>query len=397
MRALACALVLVSCGVAFGSSAYDPTVGSTGATGPGAATASPRLRANGARTVDLYGVDSTTGSLLKIDKNTGSAAVIGTVGVSVVGALAWDPSTEVCYGTDTSTPTWDLITVDLASGATNVIGGTNVYFPHGAAVDPVTGILYAEDIWNGELYSLDKTTGAKTLIGISGIGNLGALDFDPTTGLLYGATADPFGLGKLFIIDTATGAATFVTNTYRFTGIAFDETGYLYGVDNGFLTGAGSALYSIDKVTGAYSLIANLGFDNVLCLCFATAPAPFARFRNAGANPGSYTATTLPRLGTTYVATVNVGGTTGHNFAWLVGYGGPATLPLGGGQIVLVDPFSGPELLNLPLVSGPVATYIIPIPADVGFVGLRASTQAAHVGGIQPYALSNAQDLVLGW
>ncbi len=127
-----------------------------------------------------------------------------------------------------------------------------------------------------------------------------------------------------------------------------------------------------------------------------TAPAS-ATFRNAGVNPASYAAVTLPVLGTTYTGTVDLAGTSGHDFAWLVGYATPFTLPLGGGQTLLVnvaDPDG--ELLMQPMLPGPVATYHLPVPSDVAFVGFTLSSQALHVGGIQPFAGSNAQDLFLG-
>ncbi len=123
-----------------------------------------------------------------------------------------------------------------------------------------------------------------------------------------------------------------------------------------------------------------------------------ATSRNAGSNPASYVASTLPVLGGTYTGIVDVGGTTGHSFALLVGYSTPASLTLGGGQALLVnvgDPNG--ELLVQPFQAGPVVTYDIPVPYDVAFAGVQASTQAVHFGGLSPFALSNAQDLNLGF
>ena len=121
-----------------------------------------------------------------------------------------------------------------------------------------------------------------------------------------------------------------------------------------------------------------------------------ARFRNAGTNPASYTASTLPVLGTDYVATVDLAGTTWHTYAMLAGYSAPFTFTLGYGQTALVDP-TGPELLGFPLAVGPVATFSISIPPDPAYCGYEVCTQAAHVGGVVPFALSNAQDLHLGY
>ncbi len=131
---------------------------------------------------------------------------------------------------------------------------------------------------------------------------------------------------------------------------------------------------------------------------FVLYPMATATFRNAGGNPASYVAATLPVLGTTYSSTIDLGGTTGHNLALLVGYLSPLTFPLSGGQVLLVnvlDP-SG-ELLLQSAAGGPIATYDMPVPVDPSFAGIFAATQAVHFGGIQPFALSNAQDLLLGY
>jgi len=129
-----------------------------------------------------------------------------------------------------------------------------------------------------------------------------------------------------------------------------------------------------------------------------TIPASSATFRNRGLNPASHTALSTPRLGTTYSCRVDLAGTTGHDLAWLAGFETPLTLTLGGGQTILAnvaDP-SG-ELLMQPMLPGPVATYNLPVPNDLAFVGFECSTQALHLGGVQPFALSNAQDLFLGY
>ncbi|MEW6072022.1 MAG: hypothetical protein AB1726_05405 [Planctomycetota bacterium] len=123
-----------------------------------------------------------------------------------------------------------------------------------------------------------------------------------------------------------------------------------------------------------------------------------AAFRNAGGNPASHAALTLPILGTTYTATVDLGGTTGHATAWIAGFAAPLTLTLGGGQVLLVD-IADPngELLSLPFVPGPLATFDVPIPSDPSLAGMAVATQALHIGAVQPFALSNALDLQLGY
>ena len=133
-----------------------------------------------------------------------------------------------------------------------------------------------------------------------------------------------------------------------------------------------------------------------VCIFRGTAVA-HALFRTAGTNPASHDALTTPVLGTTYSAAVDLAGTTGHSLAWLVGYASPTTLLLGNGQALLVNPAdpSG-ELLLQPMLPGPVATFDLPIPSDLTFVGYELFTQALHLGGAPGVALSNAQDLFLG-
>jgi hypothetical protein len=121
-----------------------------------------------------------------------------------------------------------------------------------------------------------------------------------------------------------------------------------------------------------------------------------AVFRNGGANPASYTAGSLPVLGSTYQALVDLAGTTGHTHAILVGYAAPLSIPVGVPGTVLVNPTSR-ELLGFPLGLGPIATIDVAIPLDPALAGMEVFTQTAHIGGITPYILSNAQDLFLGF
>jgi len=390
-------LVLVLPGVAFGQNDFDPTTAQRGSAGVGKSPTTLTVSSFDKRALELYGTDVNLGNLLSVDKFNGNTTLVGAMTSSTVAGLAWDPSTSTCYGTDTLSG--DLVTVDLATGATTIVGNTGILLPHGLALDPVTGVLYCMNGWTGDLYTLNKLTGAPTLVGASGYLNINGLDFDPTTGTLYGSYAYQNATGYLITIDTATGAGTFVANTHRINGLAFDQNGDLYGADNSIISGVDSKLYSIDKSTGAWSQIGVMtGIDNMLGLVFNTDPVASATFRNAGVNPASHTAVTRPAIGSTYTATVDLAGTTGHNMAWLLGFATPTTDTLGGGQVLLMDLMAlGGELLLQPFQSGPVATYNMAIPADLVFVGVSAATQAVHFGGVKPFALSNAQDLFVAF
>ncbi|HHK42605.1 MAG TPA: hypothetical protein ENJ50_09325, partial [Planctomycetaceae bacterium] len=120
-----------------------------------------------------------------------------------------------------------------------------------------------------------------------------------------------------------------------------------------------------------------------------------AEFRNSGTNPASYSIAP-PLLGTTVQASIDLQGTTGHSLALLLGFDSQDSLTLRGGQTLLVSDGGSGELLGLPTATGPVATFLLNIPSDISLAGFALSTQAMHFGGVQPFALSNAIDLILG-
>ena len=118
-------------------------------------------------------------------------------------------------------------------------------------------------------------------------------------------------------------------------------------------------------------------------------------FRNAGTNPASYAATP-PVIGGVFTATVELA-TTGHAQATILGYAAPATLPLANGATVLVDvTHPAGELFGIPFAGGPTAVFTFALPNDPALCGVQVATQALHVGGVQPFRLSNAQDLTAG-
>jgi len=54
-------------------------------------------------------------------------------------------------------------------------------------------------------------------------------------------------------------------------------------------------------------------------------------------------------------------------------------------------------VLKLGPAPGPNATLTLDLPLDPALVGTSLVTQAMHFGGGQRFALSNAQDLLLGF
>lgn len=123
------------------------------------------------------------------------------------------------------------------------------------------------------------------------------------------------------------------------------------------------------------------------------APLGSVTFRNAGTNPASYFAE-APVIGETWNASVNLT-TTGHGVAALIGYSAPIEFPLAGGQTLLV--FGTADLFSFPLGLAPVANFSLDLPPEASLCGATVYSQAIHLGVVSPFALSNAQDLVVGF
>lgn len=120
-----------------------------------------------------------------------------------------------------------------------------------------------------------------------------------------------------------------------------------------------------------------------------------ATLRNSGSNPASYTSN-APVLGATFTGVVDLS-TTGHSLALLFGFSSPVNVVLGGGQTLLcLDLIGAGEFLAQPFMAGPLAQFDIPVPTDLALCGFPVCTQALHFGAVSPFALSNAQDLIVG-
>ena len=88
--------------------------------------------------------------------------------------------------------------------------------------------------------------------------------------------------------------------------------------------------------------------------------------------------------------------TTGHAFALVIAFDRPIELLLAGGQWLLVADGGSGELFGFLPRPGPLAVFSGAIPLDLSLVGAYVGSQAIHVGGVAPFALSNAMDLTIG-
>ena len=124
-----------------------------------------------------------------------------------------------------------------------------------------------------------------------------------------------------------------------------------------------------------------------------TRDCPLARafLRTAPGNPLSLSSTP-PRLGKRLEFTIDLS-TTGHPLGYIFSFTGPINHVLPEGQTLLT---AGPFAFGLALGGSPLAKGSLVVPNDANLAGLAFSMQALHYGGGQPFALSNALDLVLG-
>ncbi len=124
------------------------------------------------------------------------------------------------------------------------------------------GVLYAINSDMARLETIDPATGASTSVGsIAAYGGESwtGMAFDPTTGNMYASTASCGSRSTLYSVNIATGAATVIgqiTNASCAIALAVDDAGMLYTYDI-----VNDVLLSVDKASGAGSVIGSIGFD----------------------------------------------------------------------------------------------------------------------------------------
>ncbi|HED66675.1 MAG TPA: hypothetical protein ENJ09_14095 [Planctomycetes bacterium] len=101
-----------------------------------------------------------------------------------------------------------------------------------------------------------------------------------------------------------------------------------------------------------------------------------------------------PVLGEDLVFTID---TQGFAFATVLGVTMPASRRLDNGYWAFIR-IDSPIVFRRSFLPGPIATVSIPIPLDPALCGMKTYSQAKlHDSGPGPFALTNSQDLTLGW
>jgi hypothetical protein len=225
----------------------------------------------------LYGTDGA--NLYLIDRTTGAASLIGAHGAVEVGigAIAFDPGGTL-FGISL-TAAAQLYRIDVTTGAATAIGplGIGFVFEGGLTFD-ANGRLIGVNQGNAaaaQAFEVNTATGAATLIGPAG-GQ--ARDIDDLTregSVIYAIDRPTNTLGTL---DPATGTYTVIGATGATVG---DTGGLAFCAEDGRLYAtfaADGGFYTIDKATGAATLIAINNVDFGLACAPVREPAKLVSY-----------------------------------------------------------------------------------------------------------------------
>jgi hypothetical protein len=214
-----------------------------------------------------------TGDEYSIDPNTGAGTLIGNVGFPDIEALSRDVNGRL-VGAQQTIDVPHLIQVDPNGGPGAIIQLPFLNHMTGLAFVPGSDhILYASDVFTAattNIYRLDLSVpfgdpAINTFVGTENSTSLTGMTFGPD-GRLY-AWSIGAGLGT---VNLLTGAFTDVNPAVgglnEIQDLTFGPDGTLYGGSN--------ALYRIDTVTGAETLIGSGGYIGLGD--FAYIPAPLS-------------------------------------------------------------------------------------------------------------------------
>ncbi|NNE69689.1 MAG: DUF1929 domain-containing protein [Rhodothermales bacterium] len=210
----------------------------------------------------------------------GVETLIGETGTSDIEGMAWNPLTAQAYAADgdrfgvLDTQTGAFSFVGRFGSADGALGnGRSISDVDAMTVDPVTGVVYALTLKYDEqdlLVTINPATGAVVpdffgagadyvaVQAIGGVQNIDDIAIDPATGTMF-AVGTNDGT-RLFTIDKTTGATTLVGSVpQEIEGLAFRPDGRLLGTTGDY----DRRVVEIDPATGATEVLAQLsvGFD----------------------------------------------------------------------------------------------------------------------------------------
>lgn len=184
----------------------------------------------GATTTDLFDIDISQKKLYKqTPPNDGTLAEVGPLNVNFVGKGGFDvgPNNTVSLATFTVSGKTRLYTINLSTGAATYINEMP-----GNILDiaiPTPPAAYAVDEANNLLIfnpAAPQTVITKAITGLQAGEQIHGIDFRPANGQLFAFAVGMNGAARLYVLNTASGAATAVgtgfTVSSTATSFAFD-------------------------------------------------------------------------------------------------------------------------------------------------------------------------------
>ena len=246
--------------------------------------------------VPLIGVspNNLVTNVLGIETDPFSVSTNGVASGRALSGLDRQPGTGVLFassGFAGGNNPGSLYIVNGNTGASTLIGASGFDAVPGLAFG-LSGTLYGSassgGTQGGYLATIDPSTGAGTLVGAYGtiggnvVRGLDGLASHPTTGVLYASSGRAFdgSAGDIFSINKTTGAATLLGSLSQagggsglssLAGLAFDDLGQLFG-SVGF---GGGEIISIDLGTFQFSYLGDASSKSVSGLVVVPEPSTF--------------------------------------------------------------------------------------------------------------------------
>lgn len=203
--------------------------------------------------ITLIYVNSSSGALYSYDSSAGYAESLIANSTGAF-SISSGPAANSLY---LQASNGTLSTYDLTTNTQTTVGGSVQGNAFGEGRD---GFLYAGS--GTGLSQVNPGTGISSFIGSGTYGYAGDIAVDPTNlGVMYGAVSTSSGV-SLATIDKTTGAQTLIGSfgvAGTIYGLGFSLDGLLYAA--GPTNGGGGGIYTVDKTTGAATLARTVGYS----------------------------------------------------------------------------------------------------------------------------------------
>ena len=206
----------------------------------------------------FYFVDVIANNLMQVDAASGLINTVGPLGVTGMSGLAWDPATQILFGSNAGLD--QIYTIDLATGTATSLGTVGIDISFSLAFSPLDGFLYAVHTVDGSLVQINPSTLAFTDVTAGSGTTSGGLTYNPVDQRFY---THSNGSPRVVSFD----AVSFAGPVVEFNPAASPFFGMTHDSQNLILAGGPSAdenLYKYDPNTGAVTpLLATDALDGL--------------------------------------------------------------------------------------------------------------------------------------